>query len=233
MSWRQWRGRRRGHQEPTGQPEPTAYPELVEHVQRLVRPGFLRRTEVLERVRDDAADLPGRPDAAVVDRVVHQVWAERMQEEQSWRDQGDHARLSAAFRELRDGGVTARMNFACCQNCGHTEIEDHRGPGDHGYVFFHQQDSEGLAEPDTVLRLAFSYFDDHPARDAALAAAARTSTDPSLRARAREQHERLETAVGVDVVDVLRRHGLGVDWAGTGASRPAVHITEWRRPLPR
>ncbi len=205
---------------------------MLERAQDLIRTGFVDLETAVDQVREHYEGEPGSPDDATVDRVVRAAWQQRLAEQRSWPDLGDYGRLAAAFADLEQAGFTARMNFACCQNCGHTEIEDERGPGQHSYVFFHQQDSERLADPDATLYLAYSYFGAHPDYDRSLMQATEASDDPDLRTRAKAQHERVETAVGAQIVQALARYGLEASWSGTNSSRPAVRIREWRKPLP-
>lgn len=222
--------------EPTVEAKPEESPitaaELTDYARSVIYPGFTDLADAREQVGDYVEDSPGAPDAATVDRVVQTVWQQRLDAQRGWTDEGDYGRLAAAFGELEQRGFTVRMDFTCCQNCGHTEIEDERAPGQHSYAFFHRQDSERLADPDAELYLAYSYFAEHPDYDRDLMLAARESDDDELRGRAREQHNRLETAVGAELVETLTRHGLRVSWSGTNESRPAVQVSDWRKRLP-
>jgi hypothetical protein len=215
----------------TALPTSKAEARVFELAQRTIRPGFLDLDEVLEQVQDHCEQEPDSPNQETVARLVRAAWQQRLAEQRSWPDQGDYGRLAAAFAELDQAGVTARMNFTCCQNCGHTEIKDERGPDQYSYVFFHQQDSERLADPDATLYLAYSYFGEHPDYDRALMVAANEGDDPEVMARAVALDNRLETGVGAHVVEVLTRHGLDVEWAGNSESRLTVAVREWRKPL--
>lgn len=221
---------------PAGPAEPTPDPELVAYARTLIRPGFVARADAVQAVRDhfEIDDLDRGPAAA-----VDQAWGERSAQQQKWREPGDYDRMAAAFARIQQQGLVARMNFACCQNCGTREIDDERtprrgaAPGEYqwrewAYTFFHQQDAERLADEPAVLYLSYSAFQAAPHLDSALVQAARAGDDDARR------QVRIETdrAVGTIVADALREHGLTVDWAGDPEERIKVHITGWRKYLP-
>ena len=124
------------------------------------------------------------------------------------------------------------MDFACCQNCGHTEIGDERTVLDasaeypsreHGYTFFPQQDSDGLAEGSDSLYLAYGAFP-----------GGRYLTRwPEKKPETEEEKEAFtamvkdsEKEVGQLVTQTLQRHGLHVDWDGNSERRIAV-LADW------
>lgn len=154
----------------------------------------------------------------------------REAEQRNWTAAGDYARLSAAFADLAANGFVARMNFTCCSTCGHGEIADERTAGEHSYVFFHQQDSERLCEPEASLYLAFGFFDSHPKFDTQPLERYK-SGDKSVGPALTQLSNDLDTAVGGVVVDALKRNGLDVSWSGSGVERPLVKISDWRKPL--
>jgi len=207
--------------------------EVLDQVRVEILPGFTPRAEVAERVCDYFQGYAGPTGLADVSPLVEAVWSQRLLEEPSWTEKGDYEKVRAAFEELAGRGLVARMDFACCQTCGHAEIEDERRGGEHGYVFFHAQDTERLAEDDTTLYLAFGCFDTHPLLDLARRRDARESHGEDLRAHVAAARRGVETQVGAEIVDSLRRQGLSVSWDHTPASRPAVHIDKWHKSLPR
>lgn len=206
--------------------------DVSDYAARQVWPGFLTQSEAVEAVTGYFADSVGPTDPASVEQAVDRAWRQRETALAAATDPGDWWRLATAYAELERAGWVARMNFACCQTCGHAEIGDERSGGEHSYVFFHAQDSERLVGPAPQLWLSFSYFKTHPGFDQELVAAAKGSVDPELRRRAREQHARIETAVGATLVECLRRHELEVDWDGSHETRPSVRLRNWRKPLP-
>lgn len=146
--------------------------------------------------------------------------------------EGPYAQLAAAFESLQADGIVARMDFACCQNCGHDEIVDERTLVDQnaeypyrerGYVFFHAQDSDGLAEGSDKLYLAFGAFAGGPLMSPW------PSSEPEDEQEKQafiELARNAETTVGHTVAQTLRDHGLRVDWAGDIRERISVHA-DW------
>ena len=206
--------------------------EVTAYTESQVWPGFNTRARAIESVVGYFADSTGPTDEATVSAIVGRVWEQREAVQATWSDPGDWGRLAAAFAELERSGWVARMDFTCCQTCGHAEIGDERTGGEHSYVFFHWQDTEHLADPGPNLYLSYSYFETHPGLDRELAAAAEDAEEPGLRERAAEQHARIETAVGATLVECLRRNDLEVEWDGSHQTRPLVHLRDWRKPLP-
>ena len=211
--------------------------DLMEAARDAVLPGFCSRDEATERVREalelDAEDP--RPGVA-----VSRVWDARLAEERGWEPgSSDYERVERAFSALAELGLIARMNFACCNSCGTTEIGDERTElpektsgyrfREEQYVFFHEQDADRLAEEPAHLLLSFGAW--RASRNTApeLMAAAR-SGDKDAEKRIREQTDR---EVGGRVVAALRAEGLDVDWNGDTESRISVEIAHWRKPLPR
>ncbi len=100
------------------------------------------------------------------------------------------ARLTAAFAEIRRNGLMARQNYLCCSNCALSDASIKccvPGRKEHGVVYYHAQDGEGLAE-NGICAIRFASFNrDH---------------DPSTK----EIGQITETA--------LVRQGLTVDWGG-------------------
>ena len=196
---------------PPADPE-RARAELAELVADLVRPGFHPRDEVLEIAQDRAADeVPGLSPTEVT-VAVDAAWAARLAEQRSWPARTDADRLDDAFAALERTGVVARASFTCCTTCGFAEIGDEVPPGERreGFVFFHAQDAERLAEPGAPLFLAFGGFSTGDAT-------ARTEAD-------RRAGERVRAA--------LLEHGLPVEWDGDPAARIVVRAPDWRRRLP-
>ncbi|NHC46979.1 DUF6891 domain-containing protein [Motilibacter aurantiacus] len=184
---------------------------LLDEARRIVHPGFHTRAQARQAARDAFDDrAAGTVDAA--ERVVDQVWQERLAEQATWPSTTDSDRLDRVFNRLELEGVVARMSFTCCQACGCAEVGDEVQPGQerHGYVFFHSQDAEGLIDPDAALLLTYG----------------------ALEAADEEVWQATSLAVGEQVVAALRAEGLTVHWDGRLEQRIQVQGLDWRRPLP-
>ena len=180
----------------------------------LIRPGFVSLDEALETAGSFAEDeaLPVRADE--IERIVTATWDDLADCQRDWSSEGDYEKLRAAFADLERAGVVARMNFACCQDCGHAEIKAEKtADGQTGYVFFHQQDAERLSGDDAQLFLAFGLFTTHGA------------STPEERALAARQ-------LGLLIATTMRSNGLAVDWDEQASSRIAISISNWRKRLP-
>lgn len=188
--------------------------ELTEAVRESLLPGFFDEDEVIERVADsyDLADDDPRLLA-----IVEQVVDEHEQRIAGGRGVSDYDRLAAAFRQLEQEGVVARMNFTCCSTCGFAEIDDERTPrervinGEYRYqerefVFFHHQDAERLVDLPALLYLGYGSFLREPAD--------------------------VDEQAGRHVAQVLEQHGFAVDWNGDVQARIVVPISDWRKPMP-
>jgi hypothetical protein len=185
--------------------------DLREQIELWVRPGFLTRADVLEYARDFRDDDQMPIDDEQLARLVEDVWQARLAEQATWPAYTDADRVAAAFAELDANGVVARMNFTCCQTCGVTEIADER-PDDRpstGYVFFHQQDAERLADDPAHLYLAYGTLDPEQGRV-----------------------EQQDQAVGRQIHAALLAQDLPVEWNGSSGQRIAVGPITWRRRLP-
>ncbi|MGO4205003.1 hypothetical protein AB4Z09_25350 [Rhodococcus sp. TAF43] len=175
-----------------------------------------------------------------MDALVRQVWNERLQEQQRWSAPGDYVRVAAAFADLEQRSILARMNFTCCVRCGTVEIDDERTPADPpmdgwypwqqwAYTFFHMQDAELLGDEPADLLLSYSAFRPAPDTDPVLIAAARGGDETARQ----EIVTHTDGVVGRTVVDALEAQGLTVDWNGDTSHRIRVADVVWRKPLSR
>lgn len=172
--------------------------------------GFMDRAEVLQATADYVEDEELLTDPEILG-LVDELWNARLAEQQQWTGRTDADSVAAAFAELEGAGVVTRMNFTCCQTCGSTEIFDER-PADRpssGYVFFHSQDAERLADDPARLFLAYGAFD----------------------ATESEWPDRV-VAIGHQIAAILRAHSLPVTWNGSSSQRIQVGPLTWRRRLP-
>jgi hypothetical protein len=65
----------------------------------------------------------------------------------------DRERLRDAFSALRKLGITAKMSFSCCSNCGWREVEQ----GRRGTVFWHMGMDEAFKQRQLVSKLALAW----------------------------------------------------------------------------
>ena len=61
----------------------------------------------------------------------------------NWKTNFHTPALDDCFKELRIVGWVAEKDWACCNTCGHKEIEEYFGK-EKPYVFYHQQGAELL-----------------------------------------------------------------------------------------
>ncbi|GAA5214807.1 DUF6891 domain-containing protein [Streptomyces thinghirensis] len=136
-------------------------------------------------------------------RLVDRMWLERLAEQEAWGAvTTDPDRLTRVFETLDAAGITARENFTCCRGCGTTEIGAER-EGARGFVFFHQQSTEGAAEG-YGLALHYGGFDGS---------------------------ENTTTAVGHEVVAAFTAAGLSTEWNGDPGKAITVTPLDWRKRL--
>jgi hypothetical protein len=219
---------RLSRQSPTGAIGRDPREDLAAEVSNLIRAGFVTRSEAsriaAELAEGDYPELSARD----VEIVVADSWSALASAQRGWADEGHYRRLGQAFEELESDGIVARMNFACCQTCGHAEIGDEQRDGSWGYTFFHQQDAERLRPGRSDLYLAFGSFGPLQGLDQDLVDRARNG-DEDARA---EVIALSEVPVARRVADGLTRHGLEVNWNGTNTQRVHVAGLDWRKKLP-
>lgn len=180
----------------------TSEDDVREHAEAAVYAGFLDLADAVEQVTEYFDE--DAPPTARIEQIVRAAWAARAVAVGTGRGVDDHARLASAFAALAGDGILGRMDFTCCQTCGHAEIDDERGPArdERGYTFFHQQDTERIT--DGQLYLAYGAF------------------GPEVP----------EEEIAGTVVDRLRAAGLAVTWNGETTTRIEITVTDWRKPLP-
>ncbi|MFJ1704677.1 DUF6891 domain-containing protein [Kitasatospora sp. NPDC088346] len=191
---------------PTPADLPTATREEAERFAReQIHGGFRTRALLVRDVEEhfDPAKEPVTREQAAA--LVDLLWEERLAEQAAWPATTDADRLLAAFDTLGAAGVTARADFTCCRNCGHSEIDAEAADGDHGFVFFHQQDTARVAAGGG---LWLSYG---PLRGSGADA----------------------VAVGREIAGVLTAAGLPVEWDGSADTRIRVALPQWHKRLPQ
>jgi hypothetical protein len=179
--------------------------DLRREATELIRSGVARGRFTYEQIVADAVEyLADEHDeeglSELAGQIARQEFAAHLAEQATWPARTDSDRLTDAFRTLDRAGIVARQDFACCQNCGVSEIGDEVLPKfpARGYVFYHQQDAERAVEGGGVY-LCYGSFE---------GAAAET--------------------VGAEVADALRAEGLSVNWSGSAGQR--IHVPlRWAR----
>lgn len=181
--------------------------ELREQIETDVKAGFLEPWEVEESAVDAFQDQV-EPDAleAAAERLTQAAFAAHAREQATWPAVTDCDRLDAAFAALEARGIVARQNFSCCMNCGSQEIwgevaeAEEEGRVIHGCAFYHEQSTASAVDGGGVM-LGYQAVDEG---DEAMA------------------------AVGREIVDVLRAHGLHPEW--NGSPEMCVHVPmDWKR----
>ncbi|KAL2869381.1 uncharacterized protein BJX67DRAFT_370941 [Aspergillus lucknowensis] len=176
-----------------------------------VKSAFYTPDEIVDIVSESIADdeTENQITLSAAKRAVRSAlaleWAAQLERQRSWPiDQPTVSeKLARAFGSLEQNHqILARMNLACCQRCGVDEISGDRDEDvTRGYVFFHEQDTEGVVDGGD-LHLAFGSF---------------------------TKSERKNIDVGSIIVRSLRRAGLSVEWPENAGTRILVRCGEWRR----
>lgn len=163
-------------------------------------------------------------DDATAGAAFSAVIAARRAQQAAWSALPKTA-LTRAFETLAERGVVARENFSCCGTCASGEIFDERDDSQtwRGYVYYHQQDTDGLIE-DRSTYIGYGAFLE----------AWMTETEwNALPEREREQrYERIVTALMRDeVIPVLEAHGATVTWNGSLDTRIRLDDVDFFVPL--
>jgi hypothetical protein len=190
-------------------PAPSLADSLGGFVRSRVAEGFMGRDEIIDyaiEAMSDEFDAPPEELKVAVEQATDTALASHLVDQAAWPTPTDCDRLEEAFAKLESMGIVVRQNFACCSSCGRAEIWDEidseaRSRDVTGYTFFHQQDTERVAETGSLF-LAFGSV----SRDE-------------------------EAAVGVGnlIVESLVAAGLGPAWNGNPATRIELASLDWRR----
>ena len=116
------------------------------------------------------------------------------------------SQIAEMFKELRKKKVIARMNFWCCQSCGCANVDrmfDEK-PEMWGYVFYHQQDEQGIGESKPSVHVAYGLT-------------AELSKDASDDER--KEMDRKERELNRLMLITAQKCGLLVDWNGDTGRR--------------
>lgn len=134
-----------------------------------------------------------------------------------------NSNLNRAFAALEEEGVIARQNFTCCGTCASAEIWDEIDDSREwkGYIYFHQQDAESLAESGGTY-VGFGSFLAYP-RDENEWNALSDAQKEEISAL----HKKLSVELMKDtIIPVLEKHGLSVKWNGNYNTRPYIDGVE-------
>ena len=184
--------------------------------------------------RDDAAEFADHLDddeqrAGLTDEQLTAAYERavdaRLDQQRQWGPV--RSNLTAAFTELNQLGVIARENFSCCGTCASGEIHDERDDSLHwhGFLWYHQQDAESLAQSATgSVYLGYGAYPPEDFDEAAYEAL------PTKQRRARYRAD-LKRVLDDLVFPVLRRHGMQVIWNGDQDTRILVTGAHWYVPL--
>jgi hypothetical protein len=158
-----------------------------------IREGFESVHEIVENADNYAYEKFQRDDLRpAIKQLTAELLAAHQAEQARWDGPTDCDRLDEAFAALNRQGIVARQDFACCNNCGFTEIWDEieeveKSQPVEGYVFYHLQCTETVIKTGRLL-MAYGCVEEDP-----------------------EMFQR----VAKKVVEELRRVGLDASWGGT------------------
>lgn len=143
--------------------------ETRELVQWRVADGFLERGDIIELAMG-AAD--GRESLrSEVEKVVDEELAAHQKREADWKFLTAPDRLARAFAALEKDKVIARERFSDCRKCGVADMkllrEDllEKGRRADGYVFFTDQDADGVSKAGELVLEYGSFREDDEATE--------------------------------------------------------------------
>lgn len=143
--------------------------ETRELVQWRVADGFLDRADIIELAMG-AAD--GRESLrSEVEKVVDEELAAHQKRETDWKFLTAPDRLARAFVALEKDKVIARERFSDCRKCGVADMkllrEDllEKGQRADGYVFFTDQDADGVSKAGELVLEYGSFREDDEATE--------------------------------------------------------------------
>ncbi|KAL4881769.1 hypothetical protein BJY04DRAFT_188092 [Aspergillus karnatakaensis] len=179
-----------------------------------VKSGFWDYDEIIESVAsnlesnlpEDGEPAPTEQEAlATAKEIVSGEWNARLRVQSTWPSgPTNFDKLQRAFDSLERRGIVARMNWSCCRTCGRDEMDGERDDESLGYVFFHEQSTEALANGREDVALVFGRF-----------------VGSKIRV----------TEIGRIVVRVIRRTGFSVRWNGDAERAIVVTVGMWRRRI--
>ncbi|MHC5906373.1 DUF6891 domain-containing protein [Streptomyces sp. S6] len=178
--------------------------ELENRVREVLVGGYASRAELAEVAEEYLVTKDRRPvSREQAQALADRLWLERVAEQAEWHGETDPERLTRAFAALREAGITARENFACCRNCGQSEIGAEGEPDARGYVYFHTQCTDSAAAGHGLM-LLYGGFDN--------------SSETT-------------SAIGHEVVAALEAAGLPTEWDRDPGRAITVTPLTWHRRL--
>lgn len=130
--------------------------------------------------------------------------AARLAQQAQWTAEQTTTNLDRAFEELEEAGVVARQDFACCMNCGSSEIFDERDDSRLARLRLLPPAGHGSFDRGGQLYLAYGRF----------------SSQIDL-------HE----LVDKQILPVLTSHGLSPEWDGDLDTRILLSNAQWYCPI--
>ncbi len=183
--------------------------DAEERARELIRCGFQEPDEIAESLVEVLDDQGLTMEEA--ERIVAPLWRARLEEQASWPGTTDVDRLEAAFDALEELGIVAAMDFTCCASCGYAEIGGEAEEDSRGFVFFHQQDTERVADGGALMLRYGGFQVDGESTEAAV---------------------RRTAEVGRAVVAALTAAGLPAEWDGAPETAITVAPITWLNRLP-
>lgn len=176
--------------------------DILNSIKTWVWSGFYTANEVDGMISDVLED---EVDEDAMRAAVAPEFKRKATEERGWPKTTDCDRLNAAFRELDSIGIIALQNAGYTMSDGRSDVGEvlqERGrKGVKGYCFYHGQDLERAVAGDGLM-LAFGDLD--------------AEAGPKL-------------AVGCLIRDVLKKHGLAVEWDEDPEKRLHIPQIDWKR----
>jgi hypothetical protein len=121
----------------------------------MIRGGSRSFDQVLSRALELAALADDVPRAGTVERVVAQEWDAAAAALAGERGASDDVRVEHAFANLEHAGISARLGWSCCQDCGERDLLASLPDGG-AYAFVTEPDLERLAAGTLVVRCSSS-----------------------------------------------------------------------------
>jgi hypothetical protein len=188
--------------------DPDLRSQVSEFIQLRVNEGVASKDEIIESALDYWED-PHDFDAlqVYVIQYTREALAAHCETQKSWPQETDCDRLDFAFLVLEEEhGIVARQNFSCCLTDGHSEIwaeirQVQAQRPVQGYVFYHEQDTENVAQHGELF-LAYGAVGDG---------------------------EEAQVAVAQRVVAALLEAGFTVSWSGSAKERIVVKGLDWKK----